>query len=112
MTGRTIRTARLTTGIHYPDRSSASHAALAPTTYGLSYEYIASVLPQVAPGIAGGRGIVAHLGSGASLCALRSGQSIDSTFGFSALDGLCMGTRPGALDPRVILYLLQTLGRQ
>ena len=78
--------------------------------HGLSYEYIASVLPQVAPGVAGGRVIVAHLGSGASLCALRSGKSIDSTFGFSALDGLCMGTRPGALDPGVILYLLQTLG--
>ena len=78
--------------------------------HGLSYEYIASVLPQVAPGIAGGRVIVAHLGSGASLCALRSGRSVDSTFGFSALDGLCMGTRPGALDPGVILYLFQTLG--
>jgi acetate kinase len=78
--------------------------------HGLSYEYIASVLPQVAPGIAGGRVIVAHLGSGASLCALRAGRSIDSTFGFSPLDGLCMGTRPGAVDPGVILYLFKTLG--
>ncbi len=78
--------------------------------HGLSYEYIASVLPQAAPEIAGGRVIVAHLGSGASLCALRSGRSLDSTFGFSSLDGLCMGTRPGALDPGVILYLFQTLG--
>jgi acetate kinase len=77
--------------------------------HGLSYEYIASVLPRVAPEIAGGRVIVAHLGSGASLCALRDGNSIDSTFGFTALDGLCMGTRPGALDPGVVLYLFQNL---
>jgi acetate kinase len=78
--------------------------------HGLSYEYIASVLPQVAPRIAAGRVIVAHLGSGASLCALRAGKSIDSTLGFTALDGLCMGTRPGAVDPGVILHLFQTLG--
>jgi acetate kinase len=80
--------------------------------HGLSYEYIASVLHQVAPGIADGRVIVAHLGSGASLCALRAGKSIENTFGFTALDGLCMGTRPGALDPGVILYLFQALGLQ
>ena len=78
--------------------------------HGLSYEYIASVLPHTAPDIAGGRVIVAHLGSGASLCALRNGKSIDSTLGFTALDGLCMGTRPGALDPGVVLYLFQGLG--
>ncbi len=78
--------------------------------HGISYEYIASVLPQVAPEIANGRVIVAHLGSGASLCALRDGKSIDSTMGFTALDGLCMGTRPGALDPGVVLYLFQNLG--
>jgi acetate kinase len=78
--------------------------------HGLSYEYIASVLPQVAPEIASGRVIVAHLGSGASLCAMKNGRSIDSTFGFTALDGLCMGTRPGALDPGVVLYLFQGLG--
>jgi len=77
--------------------------------HGLSYEYIAAVLPQVAPAIAGGRVIVAHLGSGASLCALRNGKSLDCSFGFTTLDGLCMGTRPGAVDPGVILYLLQTL---
>jgi acetate kinase len=77
--------------------------------HGLSYEYIASVLPDVAPEIAGGRVIVAHLGSGASLCALKNGKSIDSTLGFTALDGLCMGTRPGAIDPGVILHLFQTL---
>jgi acetate kinase len=78
--------------------------------HGISYEYIASVLPQAAPEIANGRVIVAHLGSGASLCALRDRKSIDSTMGFTALDGLCMGTRPGALDPGVVLYLFQNLG--
>jgi acetate kinase len=78
--------------------------------HGLSYEYIASVLPQAAPEIAGGRVIVAHLGSGASLCALKNRRSIDSTLGFTALDGLCMGTRPGALDPGVVLHLFQGLG--
>jgi acetate kinase len=77
--------------------------------HGLSYEYIASVLPQEAPAIARGRVIVAHLGSGASLCALNEGKSVDSSFGFTALDGLCMGTRPGAIDPGAILYLLQSL---
>jgi acetate kinase len=77
--------------------------------HGLSYEYIASVLPRVAPEIAGGRVVVAHLGSGASMCALRNGKSMDSSLGFTALDGLCMGTRPGAVDPGVILYLFQTL---
>jgi acetate kinase len=77
--------------------------------HGLSYEYIASVLPQVAPEIASGRVIVAHLGSGASMCAMRAGKSIDSTLGFTALDGLCMGTRPGALDPGVVLQLFQGL---
>jgi acetate kinase len=78
--------------------------------HGLSYEYIASVLPQVAPRIAAGRVIVAHLGSGASMCALRASKSVDSTLGFTALDGLCMGTRPGTVDPGVVLHLFQTLG--
>jgi len=78
--------------------------------HGLSYEYIASVLPSVAPEIARRRVIVAHLGSGSSLCALRDGESVDNTLGFTALDGLCMGTRPGAIDPGVILYLFQNLG--
>jgi acetate kinase len=78
--------------------------------HGLSYEYVSSVLPALAPEIATGRVIVAHLGSGASLCALRDGRSVDSTLGFTALDGLCMGTRPGAVDPGVILYLFQGLG--
>jgi acetate kinase len=78
--------------------------------HGLSYEYIASVLPSIAPAIAHGRVIVAHLGSGASMCALKNGRSVDSTLGFTALDGLCMGTRPGALDPGVVLHLFQNLG--
>src|SRR5678816_4777041 len=77
--------------------------------HGLSYEYIASVLPEVAPEIANGRVVVAHLGSGASLCALKESKSVDSTLGFTALDGLCMGTRPGALDPGVVLHLFQGL---
>jgi acetate kinase len=77
--------------------------------HGLSYEYIASTLPQTAPEIADGRVIVAHLGSGASLCAMKKRKSVDCTFGFTALDGLCMGTRPGALDPGVVLHLFQTL---
>ena len=78
--------------------------------HGLSYEYIASVLPEVAPEIAAGRVLVAHLGSGASICAIKDGKSVDSTLGFTALDGLCMGSRPGALDPGVVLYLFQELG--
>jgi len=77
--------------------------------HGLSYEYIAHVLPEVAPEIASARVIVAHLGSGASLCALKDGKSVDTTMGFTAVDGLCMGTRPGAVDPGVVLYLFQTL---
>lgn len=78
--------------------------------HGLSYEYIASVLPDAAPEISRSRVIVAHLGSGASLCALKAGKSIDSSLSFTALDGLCMGTRPGAIDPGVVLYLFQNLG--
>jgi acetate kinase len=77
--------------------------------HGLSYGYVASVRPEVAPEIARGRVVVAHLGSGASVCALRDGRSVDSSFGFTALDGLCMGTRPGALDPGVVLHLFQGL---
>ena len=78
--------------------------------HGLSYEYIASALPEVAPDIADGRVLVAHLGSGASMCAMKNRKSVDSTLGFTALDGLCMGTRPGTVDPGVILHLFQTLG--
>jgi acetate kinase len=78
--------------------------------HGLSYEYIASVLPAVAPEIAGGRVVVAHLGSGASMCAMQAGRSVDSTMGFTALDGLLMGTRCGALDPGVVLHLNRAYG--
>jgi acetate kinase len=78
--------------------------------HGLSYEYIAGRLRQVAPEVASGRVIVAHLGSGASMCALRDGQSMESTLGFTALDGLPMGTRPGQLDPGVVLYLISEKG--
>jgi acetate kinase len=78
--------------------------------HGLSYEFIASRLPQVAPEIADGRVIVAHLGSGASMCALSGGRSIESTMGFTALDGLPMGTRPGQIDPGVVLHLIAERG--
>jgi acetate kinase len=78
--------------------------------HGLSYEYVASILPQVAPQVADGRVIVAHLGSGASMCALKGRKSIDTTMSFTAMDGLCMGTRPGAIDPGIVLYLFQQLG--
>jgi len=74
--------------------------------HGLSYEYVASCLPDIAPALADGRVIVAHLGSGASMCALSGGRSVESTMGFTALDGLPMGTRPGQLDPGVVLYLI------
>ena len=75
--------------------------------HGLSYEYIAGRLRRLAPDLSGGRVIVAHLGSGASLCAMRDGHSVDTTMSFSALDGLPMGTRCGTLDPGVILFLLR-----
>jgi acetate kinase len=77
--------------------------------HGLSYEYIASTLPEIAPEIAKGKVIVAHLGSGASLCALKDGKSVDTTMGFTAVEGLCMGTRPGSIDPGAVLYLFQNL---
>jgi acetate kinase len=78
--------------------------------HGLSYEYVAGRLPQVAPAIASGRVIVAHLGSGASMCALAGGRSVESTMGFTALDGLPMGTRPGQIDPGVLLYFMEQEG--
>jgi acetate kinase len=78
--------------------------------HGLSYEYIAGHLPGLNPAIAKGRVIVAHLGSGASMCALENGQSVESTMGFTALDGLPMGTRPGQIDPGVLLYLIAQKG--
>jgi acetate kinase len=78
--------------------------------HGLSYEYISGRLAQVAPALAKGRTIIAHLGNGASLCALLNGKSVDTTMGFSALDGLVMGTRPGDIDPGVLLYLQERDG--
>ncbi len=78
--------------------------------HGLSYEYIAGRLREIAPELGGGRIIAAHLGNGASLCAMRAGQSVDTTMGFTPLDGLVMGTRCGSLDPGVILFLEQERG--
>jgi acetate kinase len=75
--------------------------------HGLSYEYIAGELPSIDPKAATGRTIVAHLGNGASMCAMVNGKSVASSMGFSALDGLVMGSRCGVLDPGVLLYLLQ-----
>ena len=77
--------------------------------HGISYEYIASELPKYDARAAGGRVVVAHLGNGSSLCALRNGRSVATTMGFSSLDGLPMGTRCGSLDPGVILLLLDHL---
>ena len=104
------------TAFHRGHPAVADHYALPEHLYaegvrrygfhGLSYEYIAQRLPEVAPAVAGGRVIVAHLGSGASMCALANGRSVESSFGFTALDGLPMGTRPGQLDPGVVLFLI------
>jgi acetate kinase len=108
------------TAFHRGHSAVADHFAIPERLYaegvrrygfhGLSYEYIAERLGQVAPEIAKRRVIVAHLGSGASMCALSGGRSVESTMGFTALDGLPMGTRPGQLDPGVVLYLLQEKG--
>jgi acetate kinase len=78
--------------------------------HGLSYEYVSERLLRIAPESAMGRVIVAHLGSGASMCALAGGRSVESTMGFTALDGLPMGTRPGQLDPGVVLHLMGEKG--
>jgi acetate kinase len=78
--------------------------------HGLSYEYIARALPRVAPEIAQGAVVVAHLGSGASMCAIKGGRSVDSTMAFTGLDGLPMGTRCGQIDPGVLLYLVSEKG--
>jgi acetate kinase len=78
--------------------------------HGLSYEYIAGALTEQLPEVALGRVVVAHLGSGASMCALAGGRSMDSSMGFTALDGLPMGTRPGSLDPGVIIWLQRQKG--
>jgi acetate kinase len=104
------------TGFHRGHSAVAEHFAIPEHFYqegvrrygfhGLSYEYIADRLRTVAPEIAAGKVIVAHLGSGASMCALAGGRSVESTMGFTALDGLPMGTRPGQIDPGVLLYLI------
>jgi acetate kinase len=108
------------TGFHRGHADVADRYALPEALYqegvrrygfhGLSYEYIVRALPGVAPDVAQGRVVVAHLGSGASMCAIRAGRSVDSTMGFTALDGLPMGTRCGQLDPGVVLYLLNQRG--
>jgi acetate kinase len=78
--------------------------------HGLSYEYIASVLPKFDTKAAGGRTVVLHLGNGSSMCAIQAGKSVTSTMGFTAVEGLPMGTRTGSLDPGVILYLMDQRG--
>src|ERR1043166_628701 len=78
--------------------------------HGLSYEYVVGHLQQIAPTVAKGRVIVAHLGSGASMCAVANGRSVESTMGFTALDGIPMGTRPGQIDPGIVLYLIGEKG--
>ncbi|WP_434617772.1 acetate/propionate family kinase [Azospirillum sp. B2RO_4] len=75
--------------------------------HGLSYEYISRRLPEIAPELGDSRVVVAHLGSGASMCAIQGGRSVDSTMGFTALDGLPMGTRCGTIDPGVLIYLMR-----
>jgi acetate kinase len=79
--------------------------------HGLSYRYVAGALARTAPDIADGKVVIAHLGSGASLCAIENGQSRDSSMGFSTLDGIPMATRPGWLDPGVLLHFLGPLGK-
>lgn len=102
--------ADLTTRVALP-RALADEAGIRRYGFhGISYEYLAGALCERAPDLARGRVIAAHLGNGASLCAMRDGRSIDTTMGFTALDGLVMGTRPGALDPGVVLYLMQQRG--
>jgi acetate kinase len=78
--------------------------------HGLSYDYIVTRLKETEPALARSRLVIAHLGNGASLCAVRDGKSVASTMGFTAVDGLMMGTRTGALDPGVLLYLMQERG--
>src|SRR5277367_2941050 len=78
--------------------------------HGLSYEYVTSRLKEIAPDLAEARVVIAHLGNGASLCAVHRGRSVASTMGFTAVDGLMMGTRCGALDPGVLIYLMDSEG--
>ncbi len=78
--------------------------------HGLSYEFIAGMLREISPALAGKRTVVAHLGSGASLCAMQGGRSVDTTMGFTPLDGVMMGTRCGTIDPGILLYLQRERG--
>ncbi len=78
--------------------------------HGLSYAYVSAKLREVAPAVGEGRAILAHLGAGASLCAIRNGRSVASTMGFTAVDGLMMGTRCGAIDPGVLIHLMDRYG--
>jgi acetate kinase len=115
-----LQVACFDTAFHRAHGALADHYALPEHLYlegvrrygfhGLSYEFIAQRLSKVSPAAAAGRVVVAHLGSGASMCALEGGQSVDSTMGFTALDGLPMGTRPGQLDAGVALYLIGQKG--
>lgn len=108
------------TAFHRGHSDAADHYAIPEALYaegvrrygfhGLSYEYVAQRMRDTMPDRAEGRIIVAHLGSGASMCAIAKGRSIESTMGFTALDGLPMGTRPGQIDPGVVLYLLSEKG--
>jgi acetate kinase len=117
---RLLQVACFDTAFHHGHSAVADHYAIPDHFYaegvrrygfhGLSYEYIARRLREIAPTVAAGRVIVAHLGSGASMCALANGRSVESTMGFTALDGIPMGTRPGQIDPGVLLYLLVEKG--
>ena len=111
-----LQVACFDTAFHHGHSAVADHFAIPERFYtegvrrygfhGLSYEYIAGRLREVAPSVATSRVIVAHLGSGVSMCALANGRSVESTMGFTALDGMPMGTRPGQIDPGVVLYLV------
>jgi acetate kinase len=111
-----LQVACFDTAFHHGHSTVADHFAIPERFYaegvrrygfhGLSYEYVAARLREAAPTVAMGRVIVAHLGSGASMCAMANGRSVESTMGFTALDGIPMGTRPGQIDPGVLLYLL------
>ena len=115
-----LQVACFDTAFHRTHSAVADHYAIPARFYdegvrrygfhGLSYEYIAGRLHDFGPTMATGRVIVAHLGSGASMCALAAGRSVESTMGFTALDGLPMGTRPGQIDPGVLLYLIDQKG--
>lgn len=117
---RTLQVACFDTGFHQGHPEVADRFAIPEALYqegvrrygfhGLSYEYIVGALPRVAPEIAQGSVVIAHLGSGASMCAVKGGRSVDSTMAFTGLDGLPMGTRCGQIDPGVLLYLVSQKG--